>query len=120
MAGVGELAAMQGHGELPVGPCSNAANQVMHGGHAVRVEEADSSKGLQVLDDLLKSAIQFGNGPVDMGLYRHEFGGLRVGAAALKLRQEDGTFSFVASHIALLWGDLVRVAFGVSSTGAAR
>lgn len=113
MGGVGDLAVMQDRGELPVGLRPDAANQVVHGGHASRVKEADSPKYLQVMDDLFKSAIQFGNGPVDVGLYRHEFGGFRIGAAALRLRQKNGTFSFVSSHLALLWGDLVRVACGV-------
>ncbi|MBZ5525644.1 MAG: hypothetical protein LAP21_25765 [Acidobacteriia bacterium] len=39
------------------------------------------------MNDLFKSSVQFGNDPVDVGFYRHEFDGFRVGAVALRLRQ---------------------------------
>src|SRR5689334_3408331 len=44
-----------------------------------------------------------------MGLDRHQFGGFRVKARALRLRQVDGAFSFICSHIASLKAILVRV-----------
>jgi hypothetical protein len=116
MAEVGAFPLLDGDHEIAIYLRSNAGNQVMHGGHAIRREEADSSNGLQVSCDLFKSVIQFSNGPVNVGFYRHEFGGFIVRAVALWLRQRDGAFNFVASHVALL-GNLVRAAFGGQNTG---
>lgn len=115
MAEVGAFAVLDGDHEIAICLRSNSGNQLMHGGHSVRREEADSPNGLQISCDLLKPVIQFSNGPVNVGFYRHEFGGFTVRAAALRLRQRDGAFSFVASHVALL-GNLVRAAFGARYT----
>jgi hypothetical protein len=52
------------HGEIPVGLGSNLANQVTHSGHAIWTEVADLPKDVQFLDDLVKSAVQFSDGPV--------------------------------------------------------
>jgi len=111
MAGVRHLAVVDGHHEIPICLCSDAADQVVHGGDTVRGQETDSSNGLQVSDDLFKSAIQFSNGLVNVGFYRQEFGGFRVRAAALKLRQRNCAFSFTCSHFAsykAIWSGRVR------------
>lgn len=46
MAGIGHLTVLQGHGEFSVGLRTNAANQVVHGGYAVRAEESAMGRGL--------------------------------------------------------------------------
>ncbi len=128
MAEVSRFTIIEDRHQFPVGLRANAANRVMHGVQVVRGKEADFPKRFQVLDDIVKSAIQFSNGPVGVGFHRQEFGGLWVEAAALRcwpllgfwLRQKNGTFSFVVSHVCPPWGDLVRARSVLLAPGAAR
>lgn len=71
------------------------------------------------LDCLFNSAVQFSNGSVDVGFTVISSAGLVLEPVALMLRQEDGTFCFVASRIAsqkAIWRGRVRVL----ASGAAR
>src|SRR5258708_21791871 len=116
---VRHLPVMERHDAFPVRLSANSADKVVQCEHAFRGEKADSLKSLQVLNDLFKTGVQFGDCPVNMGLHRHQFNGLEVGALALWLRLRQGSFNFMDSHVALLGGDAVRGAFGVDAPGAA-
>jgi hypothetical protein len=50
---------------------ANARYRAVYRRHTGRAEESDMPKGLQVLEHLLKSRIQFSDGPVDVDLNRH-------------------------------------------------
>jgi hypothetical protein len=116
MAGIRHLAVVDGDHEIPICLCSDAADQVVHGGDTVRGQEADSANGLQVSDDLFKSAIQFSNGLVNLGFYRQEFGGFRVRAAALKLRQRTVRLALLVAILPPI-RRFGQGAFGADNTG---
>src|SRR5690242_14740127 len=65
--------------QFSVGLCANPANQVLHSAQAVTLEIVDLQQGLQPLDGFFKSAVHVSNGLVDMGPYRHLFGGFWIG-----------------------------------------
>jgi len=79
MAGIRHLAVVDGDHEIPICLCSDAADQVVHGGDTVRGQEADSANGLQVSDDLFKSAIQFSNGLVNLAFTGKSSAGSELG-----------------------------------------
>src|SRR5689334_25196002 len=75
------------------------------------------------MDGLFQSGVQFSNGVVNVGPYGCWCGGFVIGLRRLGLwlRQVDGAFNFIRSHIAcLLAGGLVRARSVLEAPGAAR
>jgi hypothetical protein len=67
-------------------------------------EIVDPLERVEALYGLFKPVIHLRQRAVSVGLYRHEFGfGVRTEALGfgLRLREVDGAFSFVRSHICL-------------------
>jgi hypothetical protein len=103
MPGVGCFSFAQGHDAFLVGFGTKPTETMVDNGEALRMEIGDFSKFPEVLNHLFESAVELGDGTVDVGLYRKRFGGLWMG---VRLREVDGAFSFVRSHRCLLIGSV--------------
>src|SRR4029077_9475768 len=105
VADIGQFALAEHRHQITVGLGANPGNLVLNPFDAVRWEMFNLLQRLEYFDDVFKSAVHVSNGPIDVGPYRHLFGGFLIGvkAAALGLRQVDRAFSFTYSHGCLLW-----------------
>jgi hypothetical protein len=108
MPGIGGFTLTQDDDEFLVGLGTKPTETVVHGGKALGMEEGDFSQFPEVLNNFFESAVQIGDGAVDMGLYRKRLGGgLWVGfGLRLMLREVDRAFSFIRSHRCLPKGSV--------------
>jgi hypothetical protein len=100
MTGVRLLTLAENCGQFMVGLGAKTANQVVHSFAAAGLKEFDGVQGLQPLQDMIESAVDVSHGAIHAGFDMLEISGVVVGARALGLRQVDGAFTFICSHVA--------------------